>query len=120
MTRTARAQAGLSLIAFLFVAAVVLVCALLVFRTFPAYMEYYTVQKGLEASLREVSEPTPVNVQRAMARKLSADYVDSITVRDIEVAKVGNQITASVSWQKKLPLVYNVSLLLDFDASATR
>jgi hypothetical protein len=36
------------------------------------------------------------------------------------VTKDGNTITASVSWQKQLHMVGNVSLLLDFDASASR
>ena len=40
--------------------------------------------------------------------------------KDIEVTKTKNEITASVSWTRKLPMVANVSLLLDFDASATR
>jgi hypothetical protein len=118
--RAARAQAGLSLMGFLFVAAVVLVCALLAFRTIPAYIEYFTVQKALDNVLREVPEPTLANVRRAMERKLNADYVDAVYAKDVEISKNGNQIVASVSWQKKLPLLYNASLLLEFDASASR
>jgi Tfp pilus assembly protein PilV len=120
MTPIARAQSGLSMIGFLFVAAVVIVVTLLAFRTFPAYMEYYTIQKALEAALREAPDPSLNNVRRAMDRKLSSDYAEAVTAKDVEVSKNGNQITASVSWQKKLPLVYNASLLLEFDASATR
>jgi hypothetical protein len=55
-----------------------------------------------------------------MDRKLSADYADAVTAKDVAVTKSGNVTTASVSWQKVLPLVSNVSLLLDFDASASR
>jgi hypothetical protein len=29
-------------------------------------------------------------------------------------------VTASVSWTRKLPMVANVSLLLEFEATATR
>ncbi len=38
------------MIGFLFVAAVVLVVALLAFRMIPAYIEYYTIQKALESA----------------------------------------------------------------------
>lgn len=120
MTRAARAQAGVSLMGFLFVAAVAVVCALLAFRAIPAYIEYYTVQKALDTALREAPEPTLSNVRRAVERKLNADYVDAVYAKDVELTKNGNQITASLSWQKKLPLIYNASLLLEFDASATR
>ena len=44
----------------------------------------------------------------------------SVSAKDVEVTRTGNTITASVSWQKKLPLVSNVSLLLDFDATSSR
>lgn len=118
--RAARAQAGLSMSGFLFVAAVVLVTALLAFRTVPAYIEYFTIQKALDNALRDAPDPTLNNIRRSMERKLNADYADAVSARDVEVTKNGNQITASVSWQKKLPLVYNASLLLEFDASATR
>ncbi len=55
-----------------------------------------------------------------MDRKLSADYADAVTAKDVEVTRAGNVVTAAVSWEKKLPLVSNVSLLLEFDARATR
>jgi Tfp pilus assembly protein PilV len=113
-------QRGLSMIGFLFVAAVVVVVALLAFRMMPAYIEYYTIQKALEAAIADSNDLSTTSIRRAMDRKLSADYADAITPKDVEVSKNGNVVTASASWQKKLPLVANVSLLLDFDASASR
>ena len=118
--RMRRTQLGLTMIGFLFVAAVVLVVALLAFRMIPAYIEWYTIQKALDSTIKEVSEPTLPAIRRAMDRKLSADYADAIQAKDVEVTRQGNVITASVSWQRKLPLVSNVSLVLDFDASASR
>ena len=118
-TTTQWRQRGLSMIGFLFVAAVLLVIALLAFRMIPAYIEYYTIQKALEAAVAD-SDLTTAGVRRAMDRKLSADYADAITPKDVAVTKQGNTVTASASWQKILPLVSNVSLLLEFDASASR
>lgn len=120
ITMMRRRQYGLSMIGFLFVAAVVVVVALLTFRMLPAYIEYYTIQKALEQALNDPGEPSLYNVRRAMDRRLSADYADAVQGKDVELTRNGNSIVASVSWQIKLPLVYNVSLLLDFDASASR
>lgn len=114
------AQRGISFIGFLFVAAVVLIAALIAFRMIPAYIEWYTVERALKAVMVEVGDPTVANVKRAMERKMTADYVDPVTWRDLEVTKEGNTIVASTSWQRKLPLVYNVSLLIDFDVSVSR
>ena len=108
------------MIGFLFVTAVLLVVALLAFRMIPSYIEYYTVQKALEDALNKNREPTLANVRGAFEDKIGADYVDSVTAKDVELSKVGNSITASANWEKKLPLVHNISLLMEFNASASR
>lgn len=119
-TTTKRRQRGLTMIGFLFVAVVLLVVALLAFRMIPSYIEHYTIQKALEGALADSNDLSVATIRRAMDRRLAADYADAVAGKDVEVLKNGNAITASVSWQVKLPLVSNVSLLLDFDASASR
>lgn len=120
-TNTARAaQRGISLIGFLFVTAVVLVVALLAFRTIPAYIEWYTIQKALTEAMADANDPSLNNIRRAMDRKLSADYADAVSPKDIEIRREGNTIIAYVAWEKRLPLVRNASLLLEFEATASR
>ena len=114
-----RRQRGLSMIGFLFVIVVVMIVALLAFRMIPAYIEYYTVQRALEEALTS-GDPTQANIRRSVERKLNADYVDAVNAKDVQVTKNGNKITASVSWEQKLPLFHNVSLLMEFNAEATR
>jgi uncharacterized protein DUF4845 len=114
-------QCGLTMIGFLFVAAVVVACAMIGFRVAPAYIEYFAVQKSLDRSLAEAKDPTAaVEIRKSFDRFADTSYVDSVTSKDIEIAKQGNEVTASISWSRKLHLVANVSLYLDFDASATR
>ena len=113
-------ERGVSILGFLFVLAVILVVALPAFRMIPSYIEYYTVQKALEAAVTEVRDPTVRNIRNFVEGRISADYVDSVSAKDVEVTKSGNTITASVSWEKKLPLVHNVSLLMEFNAEASR
>jgi Tfp pilus assembly major pilin PilA len=115
-----RAQRGLSMIGFLFVAAVVLVTAMIAFRMIPSYIEYYTVQKALEGALADSNDLSTATIRRAMDRRLAADYADVVVGKDVDVTRDGNKITASVGWEKRLPLVSNVSILLDFYATASR
>ncbi len=117
---TTKRQRGVSMIGFLFVSAVVVTIALLAFRMMPAYIEYFTIQKALEGALADSNDLTVASIRKAMDRRLSADYADAITAKDVDVTKSGNVITAAVSWEKKLPVVKNVSILLEFDASASR
>lgn len=118
--RRRRAQRGLSMIAFLFVAAVIVVVAIIGFRMMPSYVEYFTIQKAVEQSLREAPDPQPAVVRKAFEKFIAADYIDSVRAADLQIQREGNAMVASVAWQKQLHMVGNVSLLLDFEVSASR
>jgi hypothetical protein len=113
-------QRGVSIIGFLFVAAVLIVVALVGFRVLPSYVEYFTVQKALEQSLADASNQTPQDLRRSLERRLSADYVDAVRASDLTVSRDGNTIVASLAWQKILHMAGNASILLDFEATANR
>ena len=49
--RTRTVQSGLTLIGFIFVAAVVLTVAMVGFRVLPSYIEYFSVEKTLKQTL---------------------------------------------------------------------
>ena len=113
-------QRGLTLWGFLFVAAVVLIGALIAFRVIPAYIEYFSVQKALQGALADSRDLTKADIRRLVEKRIGADYIDSVNASDIDVTKSGNVTTVSVSWQTKLHMVGNASVVLDFDASASR
>ena len=119
--RTRAGQRGITIIGFVFVAIVVLTAAMIGFRVLPAYIEYFSVQKILKQELD--SAPDGESVQQFRHQfdlRSGADYIDSVHGSDVDLIKEGNQIVATASWQKTLPLVGNVSLLLDFSASASK
>ncbi|HET7096567.1 MAG TPA: DUF4845 domain-containing protein [Casimicrobiaceae bacterium] len=114
-------QRGLSMIGFIFVTVVVVICVMLGFRVTPAYIEYYSVTKALERALNETKDlSSAAEIRKSFQKYADAGYIESVNGKDIEIVKNKNEITASASWSRKLPLVANASLLLDFDASVTR
>jgi hypothetical protein len=116
-----RHQSGLSIIGFIFVAAVVVSLALLGFRVTPSYIEYFAVEKTLRQTLAGSDDQvTLTQFRRDFDLKASADYIDSVRSSDVELTHDGNRLVASASWTVTLPLFGNVSLLLDFNASATK
>ena len=115
------AESGLTMFGFLFVVAVVLVVAVVGFRVLPAYIEYFSVQRALVESLNASRElNTPNEIRGHFQRRVDSGYIESVGGRDVDVQKVGNEIVASVAWMRKLPLVSNVSLLIEFEATASR
>jgi hypothetical protein len=116
-----RRQRGITMLGFIFVAAVVMLVVMLGFRIAPAVVEYYSVRAALNEALQEVKDPTGVaDVQRAFQRRIDAGYIESVSAKDIEFTKDRNAVSASVSWTRTLHLVANASLLLDFAVTATR
>ena len=109
------------MIGFLFVSAMVVCFVMIGFRLTPAYIEWYSVQKALEQALADAKDVnSTAEIRSAFQKRADAGYIESVTGKDIDVAKTKNEVTASATWTRKLPLVGNVSLFLDFDASATR
>jgi hypothetical protein len=114
-------QRGLSMLGFLFVAVVVVTCVMIGFRVLPSYIEFYSIQKALEQSLADAKDlNSAAEVRKAFQKRADAGYIESVSGRDIDVVKSKNEVTASASWTRKLPMVANVSLLLEFEAAATR
>jgi hypothetical protein len=114
-------QSGITMIGFLFVAAVFLSLAIIGFRVLPSYIEYFSVEKILHQVLDGARDgATLAEVRRDFDRKSGADYIESVRPSDLELTKQGNEITLSAAWTKTLHLFGNVSLLLEFEASASK
>ena len=115
-------QRGLSIIGFIFVAAVLVTVAMVGFRVMPAVIEYYSIQRALTESLQDIRDPgsSIADVRKSFDRRASAGYIESVRGSDVEITRDRNQITARVGWTRRLHLVANASLLLEFEASASR
>jgi hypothetical protein len=117
----AHRQSGLSLLWFIFVVVVVLVVAIVGFRVLPAYIEYFSVEKALQQSMDEVRDMnSSAEIRRQFQRKADAGYIESVDAKSIEIERQGNEFVATIDWTRKLHLVGNMSLLLEFHASARR
>ena len=112
-------QRGLSLVGFIFLAAIVGFVMFTVFRCVPAWTEYFSLKKVLQATANEFS----VDAQGAAIRA-SFDrraYIDELPVKggDVDISKDNGKISLSVAYQRKVPVAGNMSLLFDFAAGAT-
>lgn len=113
-------QAGLSLIGFLFWAAIVAFVGLIGIRVVPAYAEYFQVKRTMGQAIQEYDGNNAASVRRNFDLKASAGYAEGIKGSDIEFARDKGHLVMAVSWNRKLPLFANVSLLLDFDVTVEK
>ena len=117
-----KTQAGLTILGFLLVAAVVIIFAMVGFRVVPSYVEYYSVKKSLDDTMRS-GNVDPSNLQAfrlELERRLQTSYVENVKANDAVVRRVGNQITAELSWERRLHMFGNAYILLEFEVTSTR
>ena len=115
--RTRRSQRGLSIIGLIFIGLIVVGLLAIGFRAVPAVVEYIAIERAL-AKIK--TEGTTVReIQAAFDRHATIDDITSINAKDLDITKDGDQIVISYAYQKKIPIVDNVSLVIDF-AGTTR
>jgi hypothetical protein len=119
--RNRHRQGGLTMTGFLLTAFVAVAVVMIGFRMVPPYIEYFTVKKVMAKTLDDAKQGFSLyQFRRDFDLKASADYIDSVQGSDIQVTKEGNNLVAVASWTRTLHLIGNVSLLLEFEATATK
>ncbi|MEQ1594247.1 MAG: DUF4845 domain-containing protein [Casimicrobium sp.] len=112
-------QRGLSLIGFIFLAAVVAFVMFTAFRCVPAWTEYFSLRKVLQATANEFTvDAQGAAIRNAFDRRAS---IDDLPVKgtDLDITKSNGRLGLGVTYQRKVGVAGNMSLLFDFEASAT-
>jgi hypothetical protein len=113
-------QRGITMVGVLFVAAVLLIVAMLALKLVPAYVDYFTVQKILSAMGGDSSTGSKSNAELRddFARRAKIDNIKVVTPEDLVIDRSGGVPVISVDYEFQAPLVANVRLVVDFSASS--
>ena len=110
--QTRRRQRGLSIIGLIFIGLIVVGLLALGFRTVPAVIEYIAIERAVQKIKNEAN--TVGELRAAFDRHATIDDITSISSKDLDITKEGDQIVISYAYQKKIPVIDNVSLVIDF------
>lgn len=112
-------QLGVSLSGLLITSVVLAVLALLGMKVFPPVVEYFQIIKTIKTVANDPSAKNSVaDIRRSFERRADVDDISSIGPQDIEIGKDGTDVVISFSYEKRIPLFTNVSLLIDFQGSS--
>jgi hypothetical protein len=117
-----RKQSGLSMVGFLLVAAVVALVVILGMKSVPAVIEYYTILKNVKAVANGAEvrgTGTVADYRNAFSKRSIMDEMSSVTAQDLEIAKDSSGVEISFAYSRKVPLWGPVSLMFDFEGSAS-
>jgi hypothetical protein len=113
-------QQGLSLIGLILVSIVVVFVAIFSMKLVPAYLQQYTITKIFRQIVQnpEFANATAADVRAAFNRQVAIDSVSAISSGDLDISRDAGQLVIEAQYQVTIPLVANVSLLVDFKASS--
>jgi hypothetical protein len=112
------AQRGMSLIGLLAWAIIVGFVGYVAVRVLPTVNEYMTIQRAVDRVASE-SPPTVGEVRRAFDRQKDIEYaISSISGKDLEVTKENEKLVIRFAYDKEIPIVEPVYLLLKYKGSS--
>ncbi|HSH96813.1 MAG: DUF4845 domain-containing protein [Methylophilaceae bacterium] len=116
-------QRGMTFIGLVFMIAAGLFIAIIAMKLAPAYLEYFNVKNAVTKIGNEAgfADMTKKDIGDEFDRSATIDSIEVVQGRDLEVTKddSGKQIV-SIEYQKVVPIVANISVLLDFSASTDK
>lgn len=113
-------QQGLTMFGFLFVAIVFVVAAMLAMKLVPAYVEFFSVKKILNAMAQDgdLRDKSNAEIRSSFSRRAGIDYVSAVKPEDLFIDRSGGVPVISVAYEFRTPLIANISLVVDFSASS--
>jgi hypothetical protein len=112
-------QSGVTLTGTIMVLFVLVFLALFAMKMLPAYIEYGTAKKAIEAIARDrTGAATPQEVRRAFDARAQIDNIDVLKGSDLEVTKDGAGLVIAFAYRKEVPLFSNLGMYIDFAANS--
>ena len=110
---------GLTLIGLIMVLFILVVLALFGMKVLPAYIEYGTAKKAIEAIARDrTGASTPQDARRLFDNRALIDNITVLKGSDLDITKDSSGLVIGFAYRKEMPLVANVGLYIDFAANS--
>ena len=109
------AEKGMSLTGLIAVLAVVCVMALFAIKLVPAYLEYNTIKDAIVKA--KEAGGTPREMMAAYDRNAGINSIDVVRGRDLVISRESGEPEISFAYEKRVPLMGNVSFVIDFAGS---
>ena len=109
-------QRGISIVGLIFIVAVLGFLAIVALRVAPTFVEYRAIQSAVKKAKAVAN--TPVEIQKAFDRSAAIDDITTLTGKDLDIAKVDDDLLVTFAYTKKVPLFGPVSLSIDYAGSS--
>jgi hypothetical protein len=112
-------QAGMSLIGFIFVLAMVIFISYLGMRIVPMYMEYYSVVNAMDgvAAERGSANLSPYDIRVKILNRLYVSYSENVKESHIKLTRTMGGVNLRIAYEVQTPVMGNLDVIAKFDRS---
>lgn len=113
-----RTQEGMTLIGFLISLAVVGLFVFMGMKVVPMYTEYRGVKGALKsiASEPDIATRSVSEIRTSFDRHADTGYIESVTGKDLKIARKGPGYVVTAEYDVRRPLIYNLDVVGRFKA----
>jgi hypothetical protein len=108
-------QRGVTLSGLILWGIVFALVVMLATKMVPEYVDYYKIRKCVASTALNAGGKTVPEIREIYEKYAEVDSINTIRGADLEITKEGNDVVVGFSYEKRVHLVYNVSLLLEFE-----
>ena len=110
-------QRGVALSGLIFWGVVLVLVAVLGMKVAPTVIEYYKILKDAKATVAKANpDSTVADIRKSFDRFAEIDMLE-FQSKDLDVSKDGGKVVIEFAYEKRIPLFWNVSLLIDYQGS---
>jgi len=112
-------QRGVALSGLLFWGIIITLVAVLGMKVGPEYLEYFKILKSVKSISAGAASQTVPEIRAAYDRYADVNYISTLKGTDLDISKENNNVVISFAYERRIPLFYNVSLVIDFEGSSS-
>ncbi len=112
-------QRGVALTGLILWGFVIMFVSVLGMKVAPEYLTYFKILKATKAVAASSSDKTVPEIRTSFSKYMDVEHLTTITPSDLDISKEGNAIVIAFAYEKRIPLFYNVSLIIDFQGSTS-
>jgi hypothetical protein len=115
-------QRGITFLGWIVLLVPIAILGYVAIRAVPVYLNYGKVTRAFEQVKSEYASSEGTNrelIKSSLEKRFDVDYIESPKMADVSIRKTGEGWVMEVEWEDVVPLMYNASLLMEFEESVT-
>jgi hypothetical protein len=111
-------QRGVTIMGLLTGLVLFIVVALFAMKLLPSFMEFRTAKAAIEVIAQQAQ--SPADVRRAWDARTAIDNITSVSAKDLEITKDGNQVVIAFAYRTEVKLFGPIGMYIDYAARSNQ